>query len=201
MSIEDVKSRFKKDLKDEIYDSRYIVQKYLCNGSSPILNDEEIFEIKFSIANKFKIHPNEVIITGSGKLGFSIAPQKLFNDFNENSDIDVAIISNNVFDEFWSDLLDFNINIKNRNYIEEKNYRDFQDYFFRGWIRPDLFPFKYKRKTDWFNFFNDLTQKIYNYGEHKISAGIYKNFTTFELYNIKNISSIRNKIKAGVSNE
>lgn len=201
MSIEDVKSRFKKDLKDEIYDSRYIVQKYLCNGSSPILNDEEIFEIKFSIANKFKIHPNEVIITGSGKLGFSIAPQKLFNDFNENSDIDVAIISNNVFDEFWSDLLDFNINIKNRNCIEEKNYRDFQDYFFRGWIRPDLFPFKYKRKTDWFNFFNDLTQKIYNYGEHKISAGIYKNFTTFELYNIKNISSIRNKIKAGVLNE
>lgn len=201
MSIEDVKSRFKKDLKDEIYDSRYIVQKYLCNGSSPILNDEEIFEIKFSIANKFKIHPNEVIITGSGKLGFSIAPQKLFNEFNENSDIDVAIISNNVFDEFWSDLLDFNINIKNRSCIEEKKYRDFQDYFFRGWIRPDLFPFNYKRKTDWFNFFNDLTQKIYNYGEHKISAGIYKNFTTFELYNIKNISSIRNKIKAGVLNE
>lgn len=198
MNIEDAKNKFIKDINNENYDNRYIVQKYLCNGSSPILNDEQIFEIKFYIASKFNIHPNEVIITGSGKLGFSLAPDKLFKEFSENSDIDIAIISSNAFESFWNDLLDFNINIRSRNVKEEEDYRKFQDYFFRGWIRPDLFPFRYPKKKDWFDFFNDLTNKIYEYGEHKISAGIYKNFTTFELYNMKNIESIKNKIKAGV---
>lgn len=198
MSDEDIKIKFIKELREKDPDSRFIVQKYICNGSSPILTDEQIFEIKYEIAKQFNIHPNEVILTGSAKLGFSLAPKKLFKKFDENSDIDIAIISNIAFEAFWEELLDFNINIKNRNEQEEKNYRIFQDYFFRGWIRPDKFPFEYSRKKEWFDFFNSLTNKIYQYGEHKIAAGIYKNFATFELYNIKNIESIKNKIKAGV---
>lgn len=198
MSIADIKSKFISDLKDNTYDNRYIVQKYLCNGISPILTNEQLFEIQYNISKQFNIHPNEVILTGSAKLGFSLAPQKLFNEFNDDSDVDIAIISSNAFDEFWQDLLNFNINIQSRTDKEEKDYRIFQDYFFRGWIRPDKFPFKYEKKKKWFDFFNDLTNKIYEYGEHKISAGIYKNFATFELYNIKNIESIKNKIKAGV---
>ena len=141
MSDEDIKIKFIKELREKDPDSRFIVQKYICNGSSPILTDEQIFEIKYEIAKQFNIHPNEVILTGSAKLGFSLAPKKLFKKFDENSDIDIAIISNIAFEAFWEELLDFNINIKNRNEQEEKNYRFFQDYFFRGWIRPDKFPF------------------------------------------------------------
>lgn len=195
------KSKFIKDLKNDQYDSLYIVQKYLCNGSSPIIKDDVLFFIKHKIATKFKIHPNEIILTGSGKLGFSIAPNKAFSNFNDDSDLDFAIVSNKLFEEYWQDLLDFNIKSLSKTYKEQVLYNEFIEYLFHGWIRPDKFPFSYKGKSAWFEFFNFLTNQVYEYGEHKISAGIYKNFTTFELYNIKNLDRLRNKIKAGVINE
>lgn len=187
--------KFKQDLNDDKFSNEYIVRKYLCNGSSPVLTDETIFDIKHSIAEHFKIHPNEIILTGSGKLGFSIAPNKRYKHFGEDSDIDIAIISETLFDAFWRELLDFNINWTSRTRRDQEEYNKFNNYFFQGWIRPDLFPFHYKNKKIWFDFFRDLTYKFYPYGEHKIAAGIYKNFTAFEIYNIKNLRLLRQEIQ------
>ena len=191
LSIEKNVKHFKDDLKDESLSDEYIIRKYLCNGSSPILDEETMFQIKHKISEHFRIHPNEIIITGSGKLGFSIVPTKKYRYFNENSDIDVAIISEKLFNEMWMDLLKFNINQTSRNDYEDKLYKEFRKYFFRGWIRPDKFPFKYKKKSEWFCFFRDLAKDFYSYGEHNISAGIFRNFTTFEIYNVQNLELLR----------
>ena len=192
---------FKQDCINKSLSSQYIVQKYLCHGSSLIISDDTLFILKHEISCYFGTHPNEVILTGSCKLGFSIEPSKQFKYFNEESDIDIAIISNDLFEKFWEELLEFNINIISRSQKEQNNYFKFIDYLFRGWIRPDKFPFNYDKKSQWFEFFNDLTSQIYPFGEHKITAGIYKNFKTFELYNIKNIERVRNELSAGVTYE
>ena len=153
MDIDENMKKFKQDLNNKNLSNEYIIRKYLCNGSSPVLEDEIIFEIKNQIAEKFKIHPNEVIIVGSGKLGFSIAPQKRFKHFNVDSDVDVAIISEKLFDDFWLELLSFNINTTSRTEKEENLYNEFRKYFFKGWLRPDKFPFRYEGKQEWFSFF------------------------------------------------
>lgn len=184
-------NNFKRDLKNNDFSEEYIIRKYLCNGSSPVLDDDIMFQIKHKISEKFKIHPNEVIITGSGKLGFSIAHDKKYKPFNDDSDIDVAIISERLFNDFWLELLNFNINLTSRTLKENENYNKFKDYFFKGWIRPDLFPFNYQNKNIWFSFFSDLTNELYSYGEHKVAAGIFKNFKAFEIYNIQNIKNLR----------
>lgn len=201
MEIKELKEKFFEEIKNDSFSNEYIIQKYLCNGSSPILNEDRLFLIKHKISCYFNIHPNEIILTGSGKLGFSIAPNKNYKNFNEDSDIDLAIVSNRLFEKYWYELLDFNINANRRTKEENKLYYKFINYLFKGWIRPDKFPFAYDGKREWFEFFNSLTHEIYEYGEHKISAGIYKNFTTFELYNKKNIDRIRNEIKTGIQYE
>ena len=200
--IESRKKEFIRELKDQTYTERYIVQKYLCNGYSPILDEETIFLIKYKIASEFDIHPNEIFLTGSAQLGFSIAPKnialhKKFIEFNCSSDIDIAIISNNLFERYWSELLDFNIHTESRTEEDQKIYYKFLEYLFRGWIRPDKFPFKFEGKNDWFDFFRALTIEFNKIGNHKIAAGIYKSFDTFELYNIENINRIRKQIKEG----
>lgn len=53
MEINDLKNKFINDLRNDTYDNNFIVQKYLCNGTSPILDDEKVFEIKYNIAKQF----------------------------------------------------------------------------------------------------------------------------------------------------
>ena len=201
--MSNLKNRLLSDLKNQELSNTYIIQRYLCHGSSPIIDDDKLFTIKHEISCMFKIHPNEVILTGSGKLGFSLAPGKTFKEFNDSSDIDIAIISSRLFEQFWKELLEFNVNItsRSRSKKEQEKFYSFINYLFKGWIRPDLFPFNYEKNHKWFEFFNELTSKIYEYGEHKITAGIYKDFFTFELYNEKNINRIRNEIKGNIQYE
>lgn len=193
MSIEEKKEFFKKYLSDETYSELEIVRRFYCFGHTHIFSNEKekYFLLKEKIANYFNIHPNEVLMIGSGKLGFSIAPGQDWKHFNIDSDIDIAIISEKAFNFYWSGLLDFNIDIQRRTFKEEKRYRKFLKYFFKGWIRPDLFSFDFSGKSEWFDFFKDLSAYFFEFGEHKISAGLYKDFKSFEMYHQSNIKRLR----------
>jgi hypothetical protein len=63
-------------------------------------------DLKYAISNCIDIAPNNVAIVGSGKMGFSLNPSKsdLLPPFNNNSDIDLVIVSPSIFNEAWRDL-------------------------------------------------------------------------------------------------
>lgn len=74
MSLEDFKADCK-NLTPEI-----IVQKYLIEGSSYFfknLEDYEEFYFKKELAESLGIHIRNITVVGSGKLGFSIKPDKV----------------------------------------------------------------------------------------------------------------------------
>ena len=108
------------------------------------------------VAQKFGLNPQDVIMVGSAKLGFSISPLQRWQPFHGESDIDVAIISPDIFDRFWKELYDFNIKLTDRTPKEDKQYYIFLDYFFKGWLRPDFFPFSYVGRKEWFDFFKSI---------------------------------------------
>lgn len=132
---------------------------------------------------------NSIIVVGSAKLGFSIAPHKRYRDILDESDIDVAIIDDELFDSYWEKLFEFNINIKSRSEKDQETYDKFLQYFFRGWLRPDLFPFEYKGKNEWFDFFNKISYKKYD--KRKVAAAIYKNEYFFKQYHKSAIKILR----------
>ena len=111
-------------------------------------------------------------------MGFSIARGKRYRPFSEQSDIDVAIISNQLFDEIWQQVFDF---WNDGGLWQEDN--DFKKYLFRGWIRPDKLPpsERFQIRKDWWEFFRELTSNG-SYGPYKISAGLYKSWHYFETY-------------------
>ncbi len=148
--------RFKAKLADKTLSDKEIVQKYITDGEPFIFKDDKepgkYFKLKNLIGRQFKLNPHEVIMIGSAKLGFSIAPHQLWKPFDEDSDIDMVILSATIFDRFWKELYEFNINLAARTEEEDGNYRKFLDYFFKGWIRPDLLPFNYTKRKWWFDF-------------------------------------------------
>lgn len=189
--IEHRKTAFKAELNNELISDVAIIRKNLLHGNPIIFHEDEekYFYLKQKVANFFNVSTTKIIMIGSAKLGFSIAPKKLWKDFNEESDIDIVIISEEIFDLYWKELLDFNINTKVRTEQEDTNYRDFLEYFLKGWIRPDLFPFNYPKKDAWFEFFKSISYG--KYGNYKIAGAIFRNEYFFEKYHRRNINRLR----------
>jgi hypothetical protein len=61
------------------------------------------------LSNWLDVHAKEICVTGSARIGSSLAPRKLGKPFNERSDLDLFVVSSNLFhtlkNEFvmWSD--------------------------------------------------------------------------------------------------
>lgn len=184
-------NNLKHDLNNGLIPDKAIIRKYLLHGTPLCYSENEdlYFELKNMVADQFNISTTKIVMVGSAKLGFSIAPHKLWKKFDDESDIDIVVISESLYDQYWKELLDFNIDVKARTGTEDSNYRKFLEYFLKGWIRPDLFPFKYSGKEAWFDFFNKISYG--KFGNHKIAAAIFRNEYFFEHYHMRNINQLR----------
>jgi len=168
-----------------------VVQKYIVHGTPYIFKEDEdkYFDLKREIAANFSEHYNNIHMIGSAKLGFSIAPTKLWKPFTIESDIDIVIVSTKLFENLWRNVHEFNIGLTDRKKDEDIRFKRFLCYFFKGWIRPDLFPFEYPVKTEWFEFFKSISYK--KYGPQKITGALYHSFDFFEKYHTENIAKMR----------
>jgi hypothetical protein len=174
--MEDLVSRFRAELRDR--SPRDMCRLFLIFGSCVQLDDDRYFALKAAVAERFAIHPNEIIVVGSTKLGFSIAPIKRYRAFGEDSDIDVAIVSPQLFDRIWHEVLRYLDSAASWQTREE-----FARYFVRGWLRPDKLPSgpHFEFTNDWFDFFRVLSNSR-QYGDIKISGAIYRDWVFLEQY-------------------
>lgn len=161
-----------------------------------INREDDYYNFRKEISNQFDISFHEVFITGSGKLGFSPFKNTIFN---LDSDIDVALISNKLFDNIMQIISNFQIRLREKKSIltqkDQKKYHIFLEYIALGWIRPDLLPIEWQvtnnLKTQWFDFFESLSHGKSSVGNYKVSAGIFKNHNSFERYTISGFNQIK----------
>lgn len=190
------KEKFIQELKNIACTNEELVERYIWFGTPVIFAncEQKYYNLKREISTQFPVKSkSNIIVVGSSKLGFSIAPRKRFRDIQDDSDIDVAIIDEELFDSYWERLFEFNINIRSRSEREEELYQKFLQYFFKGWLRPDLFPFNFKGKREWFDFFNGISYKEYD--KRKVTAAIYKNEYFFKKYHEENVKALREELK------
>jgi len=158
----------------------------------------EYDEFKRFVATSLKVNFNDVGLVGSGKTGYSMAPDKDLRDFcieHEDSklisDLDLVIVSRTYFHQFWSAYLDLyndNANIGGykevsnnifRKFISIKNPKPIHE-FFKEWIA----------KTEQFN--KDY-QTLFGI-KHEINYRIYESWDAVEMYHLKGIQELKNKI-------
>ncbi|MEG2267089.1 MAG: hypothetical protein RSB25_08250 [Acinetobacter sp.] len=161
--------------------------------------EDDYYEFRKKIANEFKIDFHNVLITGSGKLGFS--PHKL-KEFDMESDIDVAIISSKLYEEIMNSIVSYQMELRdNRMAVtsrEIERYHKFLEYGAIGWMRPDLLPSSFTIKElreRWFNFFDSLSNGRSEVGNYKVTAGAFKSYWHLENYTMSGLEKIQNRYK------
>jgi predicted nucleotidyltransferase len=162
-------------------------------------NEDDYYNFRKRIADKFNINFHEIFIIGSSKLGFSPRKGKIFD---LDSDIDVAIISPTLYEKIMSYIHEYQMELReNRRAVstyELERYHKFLEYGAIGWMRPDLLPtsFRVKEiKTDWFDFFDSISHGKSEVGNYKVTAGAFKSYTHLEKYTLSDLRSIRSKIQ------
>lgn len=120
--------------------NEYVVSKWIVEKIPVIFNgDYETFiKTKLSIANKLGVDSCSIIFVGSSCTGFSLNPEKGFKVFDEESDIDIAVISHYYFNIAWHWMRMQDVALLNTS--AKKGIRQHRNYYiFDGTIATDFF--------------------------------------------------------------
>lgn len=171
-----------------------LIRKRIIYGGCAILGDDAYLELRSEIANHFGLHPNQILVVGSSKLGFSIAPTKRYQPFSDTSDIDVVLVSDKLFSTVWEEVFQFDAA---GGYWEKRT--KFKDYLFQGWIRPDKLPpsAMFTLAKDWWDFFRYITASK-SYGGIKIAGALYYNWNYLESYQLRSVVACKNNLESEV---
>lgn len=185
-------------------ESEIIVQQHLIDGTSYFFDCIQIgeeFEFKKDLAKSLGVHIRNIVIVGSGKLGFSIKPDDdilsfyPFKDFdhdyiidveNEKSDLDIAVVSGSLFDKQLVQIYN-HTNCYSLSSYKGRTKKSFADYILKGWLRPDFVPIDYAI-TNEIKAVQDKYKMKYG---RDINIGIYKSWYFFEKYHQNNIDKIK----------
>jgi predicted nucleotidyltransferase len=182
------------DTEEQILD---FCRKSVLHGTPWILKgrDDDYYDFRNRIATKFNISFHEIYITGSAKLGFS--PYKK-TEFSYESDVDVAIVSSQLFDEIMESIRGYQMKLRESRLAvsewEIKKYHKFLEYGAIGWMRPDHLPHSFlvkKLKDDWFDFFASISYGKTEIGNYKVNAGVFKTYQYLEHYTLSSIKSLK----------
>src|SRR6266436_3510183 len=93
---------------------------------------------------------DNTILVGSGRLGFSLNPEHLLRSFGQASDLDVVIVSSDVFDDTWTELIEKASEIALAGDDDRRRFKRTKENFFRGYLRPDHLPLTIGFASEWF---------------------------------------------------
>lgn len=186
------------------FDPDLIVQKILIDGPTYFFDEYapgKEFEFKKAIANTLNVHIRDIVIVGSGKLGFSIKPEDAIEDLSlylykqfdhdylisneaKKSDLDIAIISSTLFDKEIENLFTHTGSYKT---FIGKNRTDFAKFILKGRFIIDYLPQDFQLSQEMQNVQSKLQME---YGRD-INLEIYKSWYFFEKYHQNNIFNIK----------
>lgn len=200
MTIDEFKHEIMNIISEE--DKTIFIQKFFFSGTPYVFKnrDGDYYHFSKKIADNFETSYQDINIVGSSRFGFS--PYK-FTKFSFESDIDIAICNENLFNKYFNLICDYTYKLRNREILLRKDqynqYVKFLKYFSTGWMRPDLLPqntIEFKEiRENWDDFFKNISYGKSEVGNYKVKAGLFKNQYFAEKYYKQSISNLQKIIK------
>lgn len=162
------------------------------------------------LCGKMTLNASNVVVVGSAKIGFSLSPDNFPRKFSPNSDIDVVIVSEPMFDEFWHSMLRWNYprrhTLGGADWKWSKRRRE--DLYW-GWFTPDAiqfeglsFPDELKPmrnlSTTWFDAFRS-TSLIPDFAGRRIKGRLYRTWEHALRYHADGLQQIKRIAEKGVT--
>lgn len=188
--VDSLIAAFRNDL--GVLSDENVVHKHILTGSSVVVAEAAYFEIRSKTAEEFNICPSEVLMVGSCKTGFSLKDAYPYRHARIDSDIDVAIVSEGMFQEYWEAV--FHFANQSHEFRNSRKYDTFARDLFSGWIMPRGLPKMtgFPGAERWQNFFRKLgNQRLHGPEARNINARIYRSWRRLQAYQEKTVRKRR----------
>lgn len=94
--------------------SKFVFNNFLMNEDVYILRERyqtdavtTYHAIKLEASDALDVPVKNIAIVGSAKMGYSLTPGRNYSPFDENSDLDLVIVSESIFQELWENHLNY----------------------------------------------------------------------------------------------
>lgn len=162
----------------------FTTSKWIIERIPHIFNNdlENYIDWKERLSTLIGVDSKAIVFTGSSTVGFSLNPKKNFKAFQDDSDIDVAIVSNHYFDVAWHFLRSIGPKYHRlkptvQNAINEHRER----FIYYGTIATDRIVHILPFGKDWVNAMNEM-MTLDPTKEREINFRIYKDFEALKSY-------------------
>ena len=190
------RQEFEQLLRNTTLDS--LVEKYLFAGLpfSFFGRTDTYKQMLRSISRGLEVPQPNICVVGSARIGFSLAPHKFGQPFSPYSDIDIVIVSEELFDSSWLDIL------TNRHHRWSSLSRQTQDrliehqerhHIYYGYISPSFVAPALAIGHQWLTTFNRLSQ-IPFLASRPVSGRLYRTWDHAKVYHRWSLRRVRDTI-------
>ena len=94
---------FQKDLQEQT--TQDVIRKHITTGDPLVIPGDVYFELRRRVSQQFDLHPSQIVLVGSCRLGFSLKrkgkSRERYHPAKPTADVDLAIVSPGRFDSYW----------------------------------------------------------------------------------------------------
>jgi hypothetical protein len=168
---------------------------------------EALQTLRTHLCAELAVPEESVVIVGSAKIGFSLNPDTFPRRFSNESDIDVLIVDQGLFDKVWLTLLKWQYprRIKGLDRPDAEWARERRKEVYWGWFVPDKIRYEGLSLPDvlkplrdistrWFNAFRGLGQYA-ALATRNVSGRLYRTWEHALLYHVDGLSQIRERLR------
>lgn len=151
------------------------------------------------------IRKENIEVVGSARLGFCLDPDSFGRRFSDNSDIDVVVVDERLFDKVWEILLKWNYPKRFKLVGNDHRWaKQRMEDLYWGWFRPDKirytglsFPDALKPLRDisssWFNAFKSISQ-VEGFASLEVSGRLYRTWNHVVMYHVDSLRKIKKSV-------
>lgn len=187
-----------------------VVREHIFQGTPYAFRSrpDSMHRLSDHLCQRMRVVATDIVVVGSARIGFSLSPDNFPRRFSDYSDIDVVIVSESMFDEFWHTMLKWNYP---RRYslvgVDWEWSKVRRNELYWGWFRPDAvrfeglsFPEVLKPirdlSTTWFNAFQGLSL-IRDFYARKVSGRLYRTWEHALRYHADGLRQIKRIVEKG----
>ena len=179
-------------------DLRQLVRDRLFAGLPFVYRDspETYDDLRHRLAVALNVLDSDVTIVGSGRLGFSLSPDNFGAAFRDESDLDVLVVSDRLFDEIWLDMVSLSrrafgmLPLRDKERVLE--HKTNEVYWGRLWPHKLVRVSKVARR--WVGAFRALSRNP-RLAYHEPRGRLYRTWNHAELYHVDGLSQLRFELR------